>query len=82
MCSTGENYFASYTENHRWYYYPEATRNEALLLKVWDSAGALATGDSSSQRSTFSFHSAFKDPTTTGAPARESIEVRTIAFFD
>jgi hypothetical protein len=39
----GENYFAAYRDSHRWVYFPEMVRDEALLLKVWDSAGTIAT---------------------------------------
>jgi hypothetical protein len=38
----GENYFAKHSPAHRWYYYPNMTRTEALLIKQWDSEGALA----------------------------------------
>lgn len=40
----GENYFATHTESHRWVYYPEMVKDEAILLKVWDSHGSIATG--------------------------------------
>lgn len=85
----GENYFAKHSPRHQWYYYPELTRDEALLIKQWDSAGEMARshgsradadGDQSS--CTFSFHSAFADPTTrTDAPERWSIEVRCVALY-
>lgn len=86
----GENYFAKHSPRHRWYYYPEITRDEALLIKQWDSAGPLAQskgakGDASDPRapSTFSFHSAFEDPSTpVDAPDRWSIEVRCFALYD
>jgi hypothetical protein len=86
----GENYFAKYSPEHCWYYYPEMTRDEALLIKQWDSAGELATsngarGDASGGRnaSTFSFHSAFEDPSTPpNAPERWSIEVRCIVLYE
>jgi hypothetical protein len=66
------------------------TRDEVVLIKQWDSAGNLACSegrqaDSSSADTpcTFSFHSAFFDPQTPeDAPARWSIEVRCMAFFD
>ena len=35
----GENYFAKHAPRHGWYYYPRMTREEALLIKQWDSAG-------------------------------------------
>jgi hypothetical protein len=86
----GENYFARHSGRHRWYYYPQITRNEALLIKQWDSEGALARtkggrGDSTAplEPSTFSLHSAFEDPTTPpDAPDRWSIEVRCFALYD
>ena len=86
----GENYFAKHAPRHQWYYYPAMTRKEALLIKQWDSAGPLArsngaAGDSSDPTApcTFSFHSAFEDPSTPDdAPDRWSIEVRCIVIYD
>jgi hypothetical protein len=86
----GENYFARYSPRHRWHYYPAATRDEALLIKQWDSAGRLARsngaeGDGSDATApcTFSFHSAFEDPATPpDAPDRWSIEVRCMVLYD
>ncbi len=80
----GENYFAKHSDAHRWYFYPGMTRDEALLIKQWDSDGRMARtrGAQSdpadgSEPCTFSFHSAFEDPTTPAdAPDRWSIEVR------
>ncbi|MEM7020421.1 MAG: CmcJ/NvfI family oxidoreductase, partial [Pseudomonadota bacterium] len=85
----GENYFAKYSPVHKMYYYPEITRDEALLIKQWDSAGALAStggeqGDAVQPDGpcTFSFHSAFSDPTTPeDAPDRWSIEVRCMVVY-
>jgi len=83
----GENYFAKKAETHRWYYYPEMTRDEALLLKTWDSAGLLGRSqgkqsDKGSSTCTFSFHSAFRSTTEDpDAPDRESIEVRCIVIW-
>ena len=86
----GENYFARHSPRHRWYFYPELTRDEALLIKQWDSAGALAQSrgkqadaGAGAAPCTFSFHSAFKDPATPpDAPDRWSIEVRCAALYD
>ncbi len=86
----GENYFAKHAARHRWYYFSALTRDEALLIKQWDSKGRLAetegaAGDSegSDQPCTFSFHSAFEDPATPDdAPDRWSIEVRCVALYD
>ena len=84
----GENYFAKHAPQHAWFYYPAMTRNEALLIKQWDSAGPLARsggeqGDSAqSSPCTFSFHSSFTDnDTPTDAPERWSIEVRCIVLY-
>lgn len=86
----GENYFAKYSPRHRWYYYPKIARSEALLIKQWDSSGPMAR--SRGQRSdasdpaapcTFSFHTAFEDPSTRpDAPDRWSIEVRCFVLYD
>jgi hypothetical protein len=89
----GENYFAKYAPRHEMYYYPEMTRDEALLIKQWDSAGPLArssgrVGDGDADEDddqapcTFSFHSAFVDPDTPpDAPDRWSIEVRCMVIY-
>ena len=86
----GENYFAKHADYHQWYFYPELTRDEVLLIKQWDSCGefALSKGThrdapTSESPCTFSFHSAFEDPATPiDAPERWSIEVRCAALYD
>lgn len=86
----GENYFSKHSPRHQWYYYPQMTRDEALLIKQWDSAGQLARSlggqaDASEKHTpcTFSFHSAFEDAATApDAPDRWSIEVRCIVLYD
>ena len=86
----GENYFARHSHNHRWYFYPALTRNEAVLIKQWDSAGGLARSNGKRPDSmnpgapcTFSFHTAFVDPATEpDAPDRWSLEVRCVALYD
>ena len=86
----GENYFAKHADGHRWYFYPALNRNEALLIKQWDSVGALACSNGANPDAaspdapcTFSFHSAFEDPATLpDAPERWSIEVRCVALYD
>ncbi len=63
------------------------TRDEALLIKQWDSAGTLARSDGAAADRpgapcTFSFHSAFEDPKTApDAPDRWSIEVRCMVVY-
>jgi hypothetical protein len=72
---TGEIYIGVYNADHRWYYFPRMTRDEAVLIKCYDS---MKDG-----RARFSLHSAFDDPTSPAdARPRESIETRTFAFFD
>lgn len=72
---TGEIYGLTHNPAHRWYYAPAMRAEEVLLLKCYDS---LADG-----RARFMPHTSFPDP---NAPAdmlpRESIELRTLAFFD
>jgi len=72
---TGEIYQGVYNADHRWYYFPQMTRNEAVVIKCYDS---MRDG-----RARFSLHSAFDDPTSPPNPRpRQSIEVRAFAFFD
>ncbi len=71
---TGEIYVLRHSPKHRWNYFPHMQAEQALLLKTYDS---LTDG-----RARFMGHSAFEDPTTPAdAMRRESIEVRTMAFF-
>ncbi|MDE0408011.1 MAG: CmcJ/NvfI family oxidoreductase [Alphaproteobacteria bacterium] len=85
----GENYFAKHDPRHRWVYWSAMTRDEALLIKQWDSAGELARSkgaradaEGADGPCTFSFHSAFEDPATPpDAPDRWSIEVRCAVLY-
>lgn len=71
----GEIYHLKYNPGHRWYYFPHMQPEEAIVFKCYDS---MKDG-----RSRWSAHAAFDDPTSpANAPARESIEMRTLAFFD
>lgn len=86
----GENYYAKPSGEHRWHFFSALTRDEALLIKQWDSAGELARSKGANADATrpaapctFSFHSAFEDTTQPpDAPDRWSIEVRCVALFD
>jgi hypothetical protein len=70
----GETYAVAYNAAHRWFYFPAMLTDEAMLLKCYDSQR-----DGTAR---FAPHAAFVDPTTPpDAPARESIEIRTIAFW-
>lgn len=71
---TGEIYVMRWSPKHRWVYFPWMERDQALLLKTYDSE--------TDGRARFMGHSAFEDPATPpDAMQRESIEVRTMAFF-
>ena len=70
----GEVYHCTFNPEHRWYYFPKMQRNEAMIFKCFDS---MKDG-----RSRWTAHCAFDDPgSRTDAPPRESIEMRTLAFF-
>jgi hypothetical protein len=70
----GQTSAITYNPAHRWYWFPRMRPDEALVFKVYDS---LKDG-----RARFTAHTAFEDPTTPPhARPRESIEIRTLAFF-
>jgi hypothetical protein len=70
----GQTYAITYNPQHAWYWFPRMQRNEALVFKVYDS---LRDG-----RARWTAHTSFRDPTSPpDARARESIEIRTLAFF-
>jgi hypothetical protein len=70
----GQTYSISYNPDHRWFWFPLQRREEAIVFKVYDS---LKDG-----RARWSGHTAFDDPTSPpDARPRESIEIRTLAFF-
>ena len=70
----GEIYQVAHADAQRWYWAPEMTRDEVLLIKGWDS---LDDG-----RAKFTPHGAFQIPNQDpSAPPRESIEVRTFAVI-
>jgi len=70
----GQTYRLKYSPAHRWYYFPLMRRDEAVVFKVYDSA--------KDGRARFTPHTSFQDPATpAGAPPRQSIEARALAFF-
>lgn len=72
---TGELLLATYNRNHRWYYFERMEPDEALLIKTFDSV--------ENERAGSCIHTAFTAPDVPkDSPPRESIEVRTFAFFD
>ena len=72
---TGEVQQLAFSPNHRWFYFPDMQTDEVVLIKCYDSV--------TDGRARFAAHTAFDDPTSPAdAAPRESIETRTIAFFD
>ncbi len=70
----GQTSAITWNPAHRWYWFPHMRPDEALVFKVYDS---LKDG-----RARFTAHTAFEDPSTPPrARPRESIEIRTLAFF-
>ena len=70
----GQTYAIKYNPVHRWFWFPRMRREEALVFKVFDSE--------KDGRARWTAHTAFDDPTTPPlARPRESIEIRTLAFF-
>lgn len=71
---TGEIYHLAYNPGQRWLYFPAMQQEEAIVIKGFDSR--------TDGRSRFTPHTSFDHPTTSpDDPPRESIEVRTLAFF-
>jgi hypothetical protein len=70
----GQTYAITYNPNHKSFWFPRMRREEAIVFKVFDS---LKDG-----RARWTAHTAFDDPTSPpNARPRESIEIRTLAFF-
>jgi len=69
----GETYAVTYSPPNRWFYVPDMQRDEALLLKCFDSETC--------GRARFTPHTAFDDrPRRMTSPPHESIELRTLVF--
>jgi hypothetical protein len=70
----GQTYAIKYNPAHKWFWFPRMRREEAYVFKVFDS---MKDG-----RARWTAHTAFDDPTSPpNARPRESIEIRTMAFF-
>jgi hypothetical protein len=63
----------SYHPGHRWWYFSNMTRDDALIFKFHDSDHA---------RTWRCPHTAFRDSSFPGANIRESIEARWVAFWE
>jgi len=71
----GGIYFLAHNPGQRWYYIPAMEREEVILLKCFDSL------DDGTAR--WTAHGSFEDPNSPpDAAPRESIEIRTLLFFD
>jgi hypothetical protein len=71
---TGEIYLMTHSPRHRWFYFPEMERHEALVFKQYDSRASVPR---------FVPHAAFDHPhTPLDTPLRESIEARCLVVFD
>jgi hypothetical protein len=69
----GETSSVEYKPGHRWYYFSDMQPDEALLIRVHDSAD--------DGRARLSFHTSFDNPLAPDAPPRESIEARALVFY-
>jgi hypothetical protein len=71
---TGEVYYNAHSDGQRWFYFSRMQRNEAMLLKCFDSAR--------DGRTRYTAHTGFANPhAPADTPPRESIEVRTLLYF-
>ncbi|MGY8956829.1 MAG: CmcJ/NvfI family oxidoreductase [Alphaproteobacteria bacterium] len=71
----GQTRHASYNAANSWFYFPQMTREEAILIKNYDT---ITDG-----RARYAPHTSFADPTSSAtALPRESLETRVFAFFD
>lgn len=71
---TGEIYLLAHSANHRWHYYPNMRKEEALIFKQYDSQMECT--------SRFTPHTAFDLPKVPPhTPPRESIELRCLVTY-
>ena len=70
----GQTYAITYDPRHRWYWFPHMRPEEALVFKTYESAR--------DGRARWTAHTAFDAPLSPpDARPRESIEIRSLAFF-
>lgn len=74
---TGETYSVRHGPNHRFFWWSDMTKDEAVILKIYDSDPTVARG---------SLHTGFKLPAGSAGsdpadPPRESMEVRCMVFW-
>ena len=69
------NLNARHASRHKWYYFPQMTKNEAIIFKQMDS--------DYTKSGRISFHMSVKDPTAyANIPPRQSIEVRMMCYWN
>jgi hypothetical protein len=72
----GEIQMASFNPNHKWYYFPQMTSGEIVLIKTYDSA-TIGAGVNKC-----TMHTSFPDPTApSDAKPRQSMETRAFVFY-
>lgn len=77
----GETYAIAPNEKHRLYYQKDMTPEEVMFIKCFDSRSESMTGTTGIAHG--AGHTAFCDPQTPqDAPARQSIEVRCLVFYE
>ena len=71
----GGVYNVAHSDDQRWYYFPRMATDEVILLKCFDSK--------TDGTARWTAHGSFDIPNAPAdAPPRESIEIRTLYFFD
>jgi hypothetical protein len=70
--AAGRSWKVRHNPAHGWWYFPDMTRDEVLLIKLGDTDRTVAWAAP---------HAAFPDPSVHGAVPRHSIEFRTFAYF-
>lgn len=72
---TGEVFYTAHTSGQRWYYFSHMQPDEAMVFKCFDSVR--------DGRTRYTAHTGFANPhAPADTPPRESIEVRTLLYFD
>jgi len=71
----GETYSVRYNPNIKWYFIGNQQPDDVLLIKCYESE--VVPG-----RALLTPHTAFKNPLHKDEPGRQSIEVRTLVFYD
>ncbi len=71
----GAVYNVAYNADQRWYYFPRMETEEVVVLKCFDSE--------TDGTARWTAHGSFENPNAPAdAPPRESIEIRTLYFYD